>query len=196
MKLRLRATRALVLPVAALAIVTHHTYPEDSLWDTAIGLSGLFLLLAATGGRIWANLHLSGKKNRTLVTEGPFSLTRNPLYFFSLLGFVGAGMAFESLALAALFTVAFFLSHVPTVRAEERRLEELFGEPYRRYCSQVPRFIPAFRRPRTGRTVEVDAVVFSRALRDCMAIPLVYLAAELLEWTKLVGLIPVFFHLP
>jgi protein-S-isoprenylcysteine O-methyltransferase Ste14 len=72
MKLRLRATRALVLPAIVLSLVTHHVYAEGSLADTLIGGTGLVFLTAAAAGRIWASAYVIGRKNRSLVTEGPF----------------------------------------------------------------------------------------------------------------------------
>ena len=196
MKLRLRVTRVLVLPAALLGLFTHHVYSEDSLTDTLLGAFGLMLLLITAAGRIWAGAYITGKKNRTLVTDGPFSLVRNPLYLFSFLGFVGAGLSFESVTLAAVFAATFFVAHWPTIRTEERVLEELFGETYRRYCCQVPRFIPALRRPRTGGVVDLDTASFIRTVGESMAIPLVFVLAELAEWAKLNDLLPVLVRLP
>jgi len=196
MKLRLRATRALVLPAIALALVTHHVYPEDSLADTMIGGLGLLFLVAAAGGRIWASAYVIGRKNRSLVTDGPFSIVRNPLYFCSFLAFVGAGLSFESLALAVVFALTFFATHWPTIHAEERHLEEIFGEAYRAYRSRVPRFVPTLRRPDPGSSLEADPRLFSKAVLECTLIPLVFVLAELVELLKLEGILPVLLRLP
>ena len=196
MKLRLRVTRALVLLVALLGLFTHHVYSEDSVTDTLLGAGGFILLVIAAGGRIWAGAYVTGRKNRTLVTDGPFSLVRNPLYVFSFLGFVGAGLSFESLTLAAVFGATFFVAHWPTIRTEERILEGLFGQAYRRYCSRVPRFIPVLRRPHAGGVLDLDIVGFVRTVVESMAIPLVFVLAELAEWAKLNELLPVLVRLP
>jgi protein-S-isoprenylcysteine O-methyltransferase Ste14 len=37
--------------------------------------------------RLWCSLYISGYKNSQLITSGPYSLCRNPLYFFSFVGF-------------------------------------------------------------------------------------------------------------
>ncbi len=196
MKLRLRVTRALVLPAVLLAVITHNVYPEGSLLDTSLEVSGLILLIVAAGGRIWASAYVTGRKNRTLVTDGPFSIVRNPLYFFSLVGFVGAGLSFGTFVLAGVFALTFFVAHWPTIRTEERVLEELFGDAYRRYRGQVPRFLPALRRPRTEGTVQLDSPGFLRTLKESGAIPLVFVFAEMLEWAKLNDLLPVLFRMP
>lgn len=196
MTLRLRATRVLVLPAVLLALVTGHVYPENSIADTVLSVAGLTLLIISAGGRIWASAYLTGKKNRALVTQGPFSIVRNPLYFFSFVGFVGAGLSFESITLAVVFALTFFVTHWPTIHAEERRLEELFGDAYRTYRSVVPRFIPAFRRAETSGIVELDARGFSKAVLECMAIPLVYVLAQVAELAKLSSLLPTFWRAP
>lgn len=185
-----------MLPALLLALVTGHAYAENSIADTALGAAGLILLIVSAGGRIWASAYLTGRKNRALVTHGPFSIVRNPLYFFSFVGFVGAGLSFESVTLAGVFALTFFLTHWPTIHAEERRLEELFGEAYRTYRSRVPRFIPAFRKAETSGIVELDTRGFSKAVLECMAIPLVYVMAQVAELAKLSSLLPTFWRLP
>jgi protein-S-isoprenylcysteine O-methyltransferase Ste14 len=195
MNLRLRATRLLLLPVAFLALTSHHVYQEGT-WDTLLGLAGLVLLLVAMGGRIWASAHLAGRKNRTLVTTGPFALVRNPLYISSLIGFVGAGLAFESIVLAATFAGVFFATHWPAILREERRLAGLFGEDFDHYRRSVPRFIPKLGPMRGGGVIPLDPIHFRIALRDCLAIPFVFVVADALEWAKLAGILPVLVHLP
>lgn len=200
MNRRLLLTRALLVPVVMLAVFSHHVYPEDSVWDRLLAASGLTLLLMAMGGRIWASAYIAGRKNLTLVTEGPYRLVRNPLYLFSLVGFMGAGLAFESLALAGLFSLVFLLSHLPAIRSEEQKLRELFGEDYEEYARSVPPILPAVRafRERVRSTDEliVDVPRFGAALRDCLAIPMVFVIADLLEWAKISEVLPVVVFLP
>jgi protein-S-isoprenylcysteine O-methyltransferase Ste14 len=196
MNLRLRLTRLLLLPAGFLALATLPPYPDGSLVDTLVPAAGLVLLLVAAGGRIWASAYVVGRKNDVLVTEGPYSLVRNPLYFFSLLGFAGTGLAFGSLALGALLVLIFFATHWPSIRREEKALERLFGEAYGEYRARVPRFLPRIGRARSSGVVALDAERFRVALRECMAIPLVFVLADLLEWAKEAGALPVFFLLP
>ena len=75
---------------------------SDSRWEN-IGLtsavlffSGALLVGIATVGRLWCSLYISGYKTKQLVKTGPYSLSRNPLYFFSLLGAIGVGMVTET----------------------------------------------------------------------------------------------------
>lgn len=193
---RIRITRLLLVPVLGLAVVSHHAHAEGSGWDRLVPLIGLVLLLAAMGGRIWASAYLTGRKDRVLVTEGPYSVVRNPLYLFSLVGFVGAGLALESLTLTGLLLVVFLVGHWPAMVAEERKLEGLFGNDYVQYRNSIPRLLPAIHRLTPGGTMTLDPVRFRAALRDCLVLPLVFVAAELLEWGQLEGILPVIIHIP
>jgi protein-S-isoprenylcysteine O-methyltransferase Ste14 len=193
---RLLLTRLLILGTLPLFLFTHHLHPEGHLVDTLLGGAGLVLLLVAAGGRAWAALYIAGRKDRELVTQGPYSLVRNPLYFFSFLGFVGVGLAFESLLLGVLMGGIFAVGHWPEVRREEERLAGLFGEAYEAYRRRVPAFLPRIRIPSTPQSLAVNVRLFSRSLREAALIPLVFVAAELLEWAKLAELVPVMALLP
>lgn len=193
---RLNLTRVLILPLLLLALFADPVHTDDMLWETLLEGGGLILLLAATGGRIWASVHLVGRKNQTLVTTGPFSVSRNPLYLFSLFGFVGAGLVFGSVTLAALMGLVFFLSHWPTILREERELETLFGDEYREYRERVPRLLPKLGGVESGGTIPLDTRRFSIALRDCLAIPLIIPLADLVEWAQVSGVLPVLLELP
>ena len=84
---------------------------------------------------------LSEGPSRVLVVTGPFRRTRNPLYLALLLLYTGVafGMgAFWSLALLPM--VAVWL-HYGTVRREESRLAQCFGEEYTHYCRTTPRWL-------------------------------------------------------
>ena len=133
--------------VAALAFILvaltqshwelHHENVATFLFSTGLGLAAI----GATG-RIWCSFFISGRKDGELVTEGPYSISRNPLYVFSCIGLVGVGLSTETLTYPLLFLVIFGLYYPGIVAREERRLEELFGESFRQYRQRVPRFWP------------------------------------------------------
>ena len=52
---------------------------------------GIFAIILCIFGRTWTSLYIGGRKNRALLTKGPYSVVRNPLYVFSILGAAGAG---------------------------------------------------------------------------------------------------------
>lgn len=77
----------------------------------------------------------------TLVTDGPFAHTRNPMYV-ALAGIL-LGHAVARRSVAALLPVAVYVAVIDRLQipAEEAALRELFGEEYRAYLSAVPRWI-------------------------------------------------------
>src|SRR5262245_33988965 len=127
---RLLVPKLLFLPMIAFALLSQSVYVEDGFWDTTLEVLALVLLSIGAVGRVWVSAYISGRKNAELVTDGPYSITRNPLYFFSFIAYVGAGLAFEKLTLAVAFAVFFFLTHWPTIIAEENKLRAAFGDQF------------------------------------------------------------------
>ncbi len=79
---------------------------------------------------------------RQLVVRGPYRYVRNPMISGVIFILLGEALLLESLphaVWAALF-ITVNLIYIPFL--EEPQLEARFGEPYRRYWQQVPRFLP------------------------------------------------------
>lgn len=103
---------------------------------------GALLIGIATIGRLWCSLYIAGYKDGTLVTAGPYSICRNPLYFFSFIGVIGVGLATETLTFTLLGALWFAMFYPGVIRQEEERLRRLHGARYEDYCRSVPRFFP------------------------------------------------------
>ena len=103
-------------------------------------IAGLVVALAGVLVRGWAAGSI--RKNRVLTTHGPYAFTRNPLYFGSFLIGIGFGIASGELWILAMFLVFFLVIYGRTMRKEERRLTELFGQEFDLYARAVPRFLP------------------------------------------------------
>jgi protein-S-isoprenylcysteine O-methyltransferase Ste14 len=108
----------------------------------AIEVSGLMLVFFAILGRLWSILYIGPHKNRKLVDIGPYSMTRNPLYFSSLVGIVGVGLMFGSLILTAAMAVAFFAVFHYTALREADYLRSVFGSAYDAYAERTPLLLP------------------------------------------------------
>jgi protein-S-isoprenylcysteine O-methyltransferase Ste14 len=188
---RLLIPKLLFVPAIAFALVSQHVYVENGFWDTTWEVLSFLILLVAAFGRVWCAAYISGRKNHELVADGPYSLTRNPLYFFSFLGFIGAGLAFEKLTAALVFVVVFFFSHWPTILAEESKLRKKFGETYDDYAKSVPRFWPRIGRMNLPDAITFSPRIFNRAVLHCSFIMLVYILAHLIEYGQDAGVIPV-----
>ncbi len=193
--MRLFTTKALIVLLIPAILFSHHVYAEDGVIDESLETLGYAFLFIAALGRIWAAAYISGKKGRDLVVDGPYSLVRHPLYMFSALGFIGAGLALSSLTLTAFLLAVFFAAHYPAMICEERFLAQKFGQAASTYFSVTGRLWPNFHF-RAGPDVQaVNVRVFTRAVLDAALIGLVFPAAGALEWLQVHKVIPVLFHL-
>jgi protein-S-isoprenylcysteine O-methyltransferase Ste14 len=137
---------------------------EGSFLSAILFLVGLVLVGAATVGRLWCSLYISGYKDSGLITTGPYSITRNPLYFFSSLGFVGIGFATETVTLGLALALIFLLVYLPVIKREEELLRSKFGAIFDAYCACTPRFLPNL----SKFTEPVSYVVNPRIFRNTM----------------------------
>ena len=167
-----------------------------SPWEETIEWAGVALIFVCVCGRTWCSLYIGGRKISELVTAGPYSISRNPLYLFSIIGAVGVGAQLGALTAALLAGVCAWAVHLLVVVQEERLLTVEHGDAYRAYLATVPRFLPRFARWRDVDVLQVSPRVVKRTFFDaCMffaAIPV----AEALDYLHDQGLLRVFFHLP
>jgi protein-S-isoprenylcysteine O-methyltransferase Ste14 len=76
-----------------------------------------------------------------LVTEGPFSFSRNPIYLANTMLMFGAGLMSQIVWFFPLGLIAAFLTQKLAIEREERHLEIRFGKRYRDYTKRVRRWI-------------------------------------------------------
>lgn len=79
--------------------------------------------------------------SRALVVSGPYRWSRNPMYVGMVLMLGGLALALGSLAPWAVVTLFPRVVSARFIRAEERLLEETFGEDYRDYRRRVRRWL-------------------------------------------------------
>ena len=103
---------------------------------------GVFFAGMGSLGRMWCSLYIGGRKTKSLVTEGPYSICRNPLYFFSLIGMVGVGFASETFLIPGILAAAFAAYYPFVIKAEEAHLLAAHGPQFEQYRRAVPTFFP------------------------------------------------------
>jgi protein-S-isoprenylcysteine O-methyltransferase Ste14 len=124
----------------AAAVVTQRAKPlhlpawtRPTGWTAVCG--GLALVTAAVLERGPGSLEEPG----TLVTRGLHGRSRNPMYLGFVIFQVGlAGATRSAWMLASCPASAALLHH--SIRQEERRLRERFGDEYDAYTTAVPRY--------------------------------------------------------
>ena len=115
-------------------------------FSTAAG-SVVFVLGAALAGWGWSIFYrarttrVPGETSSTLVTSGPYRITRNPMYVGLSIAYLGeAGIRHEVVPVILLPLTIAYLSLV-VIPIEERRLYEVFGAEYARYRNRVRRWL-------------------------------------------------------
>jgi len=184
-----------LLAACALAAITNTIASVPWLHD-GVEVLGRAMIVICVVGRAWCSLYIGGRKKAEIVTGGPYSLCRNPLYLFSFIGAFGMGAQTGSIVIALLFVVIAFAVFYVTVRQEEVWLTATFGDEYRAYCARTPRFWPRFSKWRDTDTIEVRPVFFLTTLRDGLAFFLAIPIFEALEHAQAVGWVRVLFSLP
>lgn len=79
---------------------------------------------------------------REFVAVGPYRHVRNPMISSVLMMLIGLALVWGSLLVGMWAGVAFLVNHVYFMFSEEPGLERRFGESYRVYKANVPRWIP------------------------------------------------------
>lgn len=106
---------------------------------------------AASAGLVGSGLLLVGWAVRTvgeqpievpstLVTTGPYAISRNPMYVAWTALYVGVALLANTMWLFVAFPVVVTTTHW-LVRREEQSLESTFGDEYRAYQRAVPRYL-------------------------------------------------------
>lgn len=103
---------------------------------------GILLVSIASLGRMWCSLYIAGYKDDRLVMEGPYSVCRNPLYFFSFIGLAGIAFSTETFTFPIIFITLFWYYYQLVIQSEETRLRHIFGGQFDEYTQKVPAFFP------------------------------------------------------
>ena len=131
-----------VLLFALLAVSSGRWHEQSLLVEHLLWVSGWIAVGIGALGRIWCSTYISGFKNTLLVTEGPYSISRNPLYLFSFIAGLGVMLLTETLLFPVLFALFYLLYYRGVIRQEEAYLVQHYQVQFQQYVQQVPRFFP------------------------------------------------------
>ena len=116
-------------------------------------IAGFVIVAIGELMRFWG-VSYAGSETRTtgsvgassLITQGPFSYVRNPLYIGNILMYFGISIMSNSLFpfLQIISLVYFPFQYFYIILEEESFLREKFKEQYKEYFESVNRFLPGF----------------------------------------------------
>lgn len=160
-----------LLLVVCAALVT--SWP---LLEHPVEHLGLIAIMVCIIGRAWCSLYIGGRKKQEIISAGPYSVSRNPLYVFSFIGAFGIGAQSGSLSVGLVFGLACWVVFRIVVGREERFLSDAFGHDYQAYRERTPRFLPKLSLWRDEAEIMIRPVFFVRTVRDgfvfLLALPL------------------------
>ncbi len=96
---------------------------------------------------------------------------------------------------AVCFGILCYIAFSIVIRTEEKILEQSFGEPYRAYCRDVPRFFPKFSLYNDDATVTVKPDRLYRTFTDGLVFFVAYPFFEFIEYLQDMGTLPILFHI-
>jgi len=142
--------RNAMFPLACLPLLLPGPEPfDDTVVATLLGA-----IVAAIGQLVRAmtiglKYVIRGGRGRRvyaedLVTDGIYAHVRNPMYVGNLLIVAGVAIASNSWPTILVGIPLSLFMYVAIVAAEEQYLLSRFGDAFRAYCSDVPRWLPRF----------------------------------------------------
>jgi protein-S-isoprenylcysteine O-methyltransferase Ste14 len=195
-RLRLRLMRGftvcvlLALTIGVANWSFGHPLVEQSLFLTGITLAGF-----GAAGRAWATSYISGLKMKELVTSGPYSLCRNPLYFFSFILGIGFGFCSKTLTIPTITAIVMSILYHFQIRREERILAQQFGVDYQHYLATVPRFFPSFANYHEAETVHISTKPLRKGMFGIAFLLILIGVLELMRGLHEAGVLPKLFQI-
>ncbi|MCG9128435.1 isoprenylcysteine carboxylmethyltransferase family protein [Candidatus Poribacteria bacterium] len=131
-------------PIPIILMMLYYASPTG--YSVSFGL--LFIILGESI-RIWAVGYAGGTTRATalgaardLVTTGPYSYVRNPLYLGNFILSFGVCIISNVLWVIPILTIGYFVQYLPIISVEETYLSESCGTVYESYYNNVPRLLP------------------------------------------------------
>lgn len=167
--MRIFVTRVYLTAIGLAFLFIHSSWEERKPLVASV-LFVIGILMAGLGclGRVWCSLHIAGRKQQQLVTDGPYSLLRNPLYFFSFIGATGVALTTSTLLFPFVVATAFLIYYPHVIHKEEMTLTRIHGEAFKQYAATTPSWFPRFGGWNESSTVLVGPAIFRKHLLSAL----------------------------
>ncbi|MCE5324291.1 isoprenylcysteine carboxylmethyltransferase family protein [bacterium] len=114
--------------------------PVDFAFDLAGLVISMLGLLLRVVSRDWKIVHGDG----CLVTDGPYSVVRHPMYVGSFLAGLGLCVILGSVPFTIIYSIFFIVIHVRIARREDKYMDGVWPEEHKEYTAKVPGCVPSF----------------------------------------------------
>ena len=195
-KLRIMISRLFAFALVAVILVSSSALKEKlPLLGALLFFSGIVLVAVACMGRMWCSLYIAGYKTDTLINQGPYSMCRNPLYFFSLLGAVGVGLASETVLIPTVILFSFAAYYPLVIKSEEAVLLKMHGTAFSTYFQKVPRFFPRLAQLTEPDEYVVKPKVYKHHMFDAIWFILIVGFLEIIKALHALHILPTLFKI-
>lgn len=192
-----RYVLAVLIAVLLVALLFGQSmFAPETVMHEVIEMIGIVLIILGIAGRLWSTLYIGGRKSAEVVSEGPYSVTRNPLYLFSSLAAAGVGAQMGSITVALGFAVICAIAFHIVILREERYLSAKLGADYQAYLLRVPRFFPKPSLYHEGKPQGFQAKRLLSTLLDGLVFLVAMPFFEVIEVAQTSGTLPVLFKMP
>jgi protein-S-isoprenylcysteine O-methyltransferase Ste14 len=139
-----------VVVAGALYRAARHDLDKIADHSWLIEIPGLVVLVASTAFTIWARVRLGRmwsaspdtlQESHELRTDGPYAVTRHPIYT-GLLGMLLGSVLLNGLGVSLVFLLVGAAVIATRIPIEERLMTKTFPEQYARYRKRTPRIVP------------------------------------------------------
>lgn len=137
-------------------------FENANIWSL---IGGFAIVIIGELIRLWG-VSWAGSETRTtggaggtfLIVSGPFAYVRNPLYLGNILIYTGLGIMsyaiFPYLQIAGL--IFFYFQYRLIIKEEEAYLKNTYGNEFKKYLENVPRFIPRLTPYKPGNLIQPE----------------------------------------
>lgn len=195
-KLRIRITQIFAVLLFLIILFTRSAWETKSpLLTEVLFFFGAVLVGIASMGRLWCSLYIAGYKTDRLIIDGPYSISRNPLYLFSFIGSLGLGMATESLLIPLLVVIAFTIYYPKVIKCEEAQMARLHGQEFESYLRRVPAFFPKLSILKEPDSYIAKPIVFRNHIFSALWFIWLMAILELIEGFHELNILPIIFNI-
>jgi hypothetical protein len=122
-------------------------------------------------------------------------MCRNPLYFFSLVGAIGVGLASETISIPIVILLGYIAYYPLVIKSEEIILLRLHKIDFENYIKEVPRFFPKVSLLKEPDQYVIKPIVFRRHMFDALWFVWIVGILETIEGLHELGVLPKLFKI-
>ena len=135
--------------ILIIAIISHFLYPITMLIKQPYSFIGIIIVVIGILLNIWTDV-IFKKRNTTvkpyeapshLIVEGPFKISRHPMYLGMLVILFGFSIFLGSIVSFIFPLIYFLIIEYYFIPFEEQKLEEVFEKDFINYKKRVRRWI-------------------------------------------------------